>query len=205
MSVRSEDFRQTESDGFEATSDQSLSTSIRQQTGNWLDLIVYGRRRHGTGAALRRRGCQSNYGSGAEGLVFHGTSGRDLRGVRCWWVQQLAAHAITANTSKGSFAPVTLEQLARESGVLRKDGVTPCVQLQPAAGAGSRLLHLLTRAAETDNKDDQCVIRPFGRETSTSSFALYTFSIAVLLQALTLITFSAVADYGMWHGYGEIE
>lgn len=96
----------------------------------------------------------------------------------------------------GSFAPVTLEQLARESGVLRKDGTTPCVQPQAAAEAGNRVLRLLARAAETDSKDDQCVVRPFGRETTTSSFALYTFSAAVMLQALTLITFSPVADYG---------
>ena len=82
--------------------------------------------------------------------------------------------------------------------MLRKDGVTPCVQPSAAAEAGNGLLRLLARATETDNKDDQCIVRPFGRETSTSSFALYTFSMAVLLQALTLITFSPVADYGIY-------
>ena len=95
----------------------------------------------------------------------------------------------------GSFAPVTLEQLARESGVLRSDGVTPCIQAAAKEGT-SRLTRLLIRAAESADDKDQCIIRPFGRETSTSSFALYTFSIAVLMQALVLITFSPVADYG---------
>jgi UMF1 family MFS transporter len=96
----------------------------------------------------------------------------------------------------GSFAPVTLEQLARESGVLRSDGVTPCIQAAAKEGT-SRLTRLLIRAAESADDKGQCIIRPFGRETSTSSFALYTFSIAVLMQALVLITFSPVADYGI--------
>lgn len=52
-------------------------------------------------------------------------------------------------------------------------------------------------AAESTDEKEQCVVRPFGRETSTASFALYTFSIAVFLQALVLVTFSPVADYGM--------
>jgi UMF1 family MFS transporter len=96
----------------------------------------------------------------------------------------------------GSFAPVTLEQLARESGVLRSDGVTPCIQAAAKEGT-SRLTRLLIRTAESADDKDQCIVRPFGRETSTSSFALYTFSIAVLMQALVLITFSPVADYGI--------
>lgn len=37
----------------------------------------------------------------------------------------------------------------------------------------------------------------FGLELNTASFAMYTFSLAVLIQALTLISFSALADYGM--------
>jgi UMF1 family MFS transporter len=65
-----------------------------------------------------------------------------------------------------------------------------------AKEGSSRLTRLLIRAAGSDDKD-QCIVRPFGRETSTASFALYTFSMAVFLQALVLITFSPVADYGM--------
>lgn len=89
---------------------------------------------------------------------------------------------------------MTLEQLARESGVLRSDGTTPC--LQAAAKEGGKLL---LRAAESaGDEKDQCIVKPFGRETSTASFALYTFSTAVFLQALVLITFSPVADYGVF-------
>jgi UMF1 family MFS transporter len=36
----------------------------------------------------------------------------------------------------------------------------------------------------------------FGLHITTASFAMYTFSLAVLIQALTLISFSALADYG---------
>lgn len=70
-----------------------------------------------------------------------------------------------ANTSHrtGSFAPVTLEQLARESGVLRSDGVTPCLKAAAEEG-GSRLTRLLVRAAaeeasssDADDKD-QCIV-----------------------------------------------
>lgn len=89
---------------------------------------------------------------------------------------------------------MTLEQLARESGVLRSDGVTPCLQAAAKEG-GSRLTRLLVRTAESS--DDICVVHPFGRETTTSSYALYTFSIAVFLQASVLISFSPVADYGV--------
>ena len=80
----------------------------------------------------------------------------------------------------GSFLPVTLEQLARESGVLRDDGVTPCVG--PTA---------------KDAQDVVCVVNILGAWINTSSFALYSFSLAVLVQALTLVSISAIADHGM--------
>lgn len=98
----------------------------------------------------------------------------------------------------GSFAPVTLEQLAREHGVLRSDRVSSCIQPKEGVKEGARqVLLLLARAADSSDSD-QCIVRPFGRETTTSSFALYTFSIAVFTQALVLITFSPVADYGKY-------
>lgn len=37
-----------------------------------------------------------------------------------------------------------------------------------------------------------------GRTMSTSSFAMYTFSTAVLVQALILVFFSSFADHGMF-------
>lgn len=55
---------------------------------------------------------------------------------------------------------------------------------------------LMSRAS--DDKNNQCIINVFGAEITTSSFAMYTFSIAVFIQALALISFSAVADRGMF-------
>jgi UMF1 family MFS transporter len=44
--------------------------------------------------------------------------------------------------------------------------------------------------------NDQCVVSVLGLQVNTASFAMYTFSLAVLVQALILISFSALADYG---------
>lgn len=52
------------------------------------------------------------------------------------------------------------------------------------------------RAAGQNDKS-QCVIRLLGHEMTTSSLAMYTFSISVLVQALVLVSFSSVADHGM--------
>jgi UMF1 family MFS transporter len=75
-----------------------------------------------------------------------------------------------------------LEQLARERGTLQTSRV-PCIG--PSAGNS------------TNAENGQCVVPVFGLEINTASFAMYTFSLAVLIQALTLISFSALADYGM--------
>ncbi|KAK5114386.1 hypothetical protein LTR85_010208 [Meristemomyces frigidus] len=123
------------------------------------------------------------------------TTARELRG---WYSIGLAAE-IFAVCGVGSFAPVTLEQLARESGVLRSDGTTPCIKPMDGSGATARrVLQLLVRADESNDGGGQCIVRPFGRETSTASFAMYTFSAAVFVQALVLISFSPVADYGVY-------
>ncbi|KAJ5085078.1 Major facilitator superfamily domain general substrate transporter [Penicillium argentinense] len=85
----------------------------------------------------------------------------------------------TGRSSAGmrSFLPLTLEQLAREHGSLQTSGL-------PCWGEGA-----------PDNSDEQCIVGLFGLQINTASFAMYTFSLAVLIQALTLISFSALADY----------
>jgi UMF1 family MFS transporter len=77
----------------------------------------------------------------------------------------------------GSFVPVTLEQLAREGGVLWSDKTTPCVAKTAGKSAAALAAQLFARAASKDN--NQCIIRVFGAELTTSSFAMYTFSLAV--------------------------
>ncbi|KAI5206047.1 MFS general substrate transporter [Aureobasidium subglaciale] len=122
------------------------------------------------------------------------TSDRELKG---WYSYGLAAE-IFAVAGVGSFLPVTLEQLAKERGVLRSDHVTPCVKPKSVvAGTQHLLLRAVTRAA-TEKNEGQCVVQPFGKDISTASFAMYTFSIAVLVQAIVLISFSSFADHGTY-------
>jgi MFS transporter, UMF1 family len=94
----------------------------------------------------------------------------------------------------GSFIPITLEQLARERGVLLSDRVTPC---SPNLGVGSgngtsASAALFPRAPEPR----ECVVYILGMEINTASFAMYTFSLSVLIQALIIISMSGAADHG---------
>jgi UMF1 family MFS transporter len=101
-------------------------------------------------------------------------------------------------TRAGSFLPVTLEQLARERGVLWSDKITPCIAKAASNNGTSRVASaagILIRASEQKG-NGQCAIRIFGTEVTTASFAMYTFSAAVFVQALVLVSFSSVADHG---------
>ena len=44
----------------------------------------------------------------------------------------------------------------------------------------------------------QCVVDVLGLEINTASFAMYTFSISVLAQALLIISMSGAADHGRY-------
>lgn len=109
------------------------------------------------------------------------TTEREIQGFYSYGI----AAEVFAVVGVGAFLPVTLEQLARENGVLYSDRSTPCV-----SPTHQRLL-------SRDERDpSQCVIKPFGSEITTASFAMYTFSLAVFCQAITLVSFSSFADYG---------
>ena len=84
-----------------------------------------------------------------------------------------------------TYIPVTLEQLASEKGVHYSDLTTPCeAPTDPS---------LLRRFAN----GDRCVFKLFGMWwIDTASFALYVFSISVLMQALVVISMSGAADHG---------
>lgn len=69
----------------------------------------------------------------------------------------------------------------------------------PRAANASHLL--LTRGLQA-RENSQCVVQILGTEINTSSFALYTFSISVLVQALVLVSISAIADHGMYEAPG---
>lgn len=74
-----------------------------------------------------------------------------------------------------------LESLARENGVLVSDPTIPC-------GSSD------TKGTE----DGQCVIYVLGMQINTASFAMYTFSASVLIQALLVVSISCAADHGSY-------
>lgn len=45
-------------------------------------------------------------------------------------------------------------------------------------------------------RSSQCIVRVLGMEINTASFAMYTFSVSVLLQALLVVSISCAADHG---------
>ena len=89
----------------------------------------------------------------------------------------------------GAFIPMTLEDLARGSAtaVLAKDHSKPC----RAHG-----IERLARDLAPPSTGSQCVFQFFGHEINTASFAMYTFSVSVLLQSLIVVTMSGAADHG---------
>ncbi|CAG8972465.1 hypothetical protein HYALB_00001154 [Hymenoscyphus albidus] len=130
-----------------------------------------------------------------EGEDVSPTTSRELRG---FYAYGLAAE-IFAVCGVGSFLPVTLEQLARERGVLWSDRTTSCMQkvVNNATEIAVNSTSVVLARADKD-KNNQCIVSVFGTEVTTSSFAMYTFSMAVFVQALALISFSSVADYGSY-------
>ncbi|KLP10866.1 hypothetical protein Y057_8836 [Fusarium fujikuroi] len=103
------------------------------------------------------------------------TSRKELLG---WYAYAFAAETYVI-CGIASFIPILLETLARENGVLLSDRETPC--------------------GSSDSKkegDGQCIVWVFGVEINTASFAMYTFSVSVLIQALLVVSISCAADHG---------
>ena len=100
----------------------------------------------------------------------------------------------------GSFIPITLEQLARERGVLLSDRSKPCSgtfkTLTP--NTNHSISHDVIRTFSPRVDTGQCIINFLGAEINTASFAMYTFSISVLVQALLIISMSGAADHGLY-------
>ncbi|EGZ78595.1 MFS general substrate transporter [Neurospora tetrasperma FGSC 2509] len=103
------------------------------------------------------------------------TSQKELAG---WYAYAFAAEVYVIC---GSFIPILLESLARENGVLLSDRSKPC-------GSSSD--------KHTTSAEGQCVVYVLGMEINTASFAMYTFSVSVLLQALLVVSISCAADHG---------
>ena len=102
----------------------------------------------------------------------------------------------TDKRPQGSFLPITLEQLARDQGVLLKDKTTPCRAGWPTGHDTTPNATVFDPPKHRHNELPACVIYFLGAEINTASFAMYTFSISVLIQALLIISMSGAADHG---------
>ncbi|KAJ5558149.1 hypothetical protein N7535_008365 [Penicillium sp. DV-2018c] len=119
------------------------------------------------------------------------TSKKELAG---WYCYSWAAEVFVV-CAVGSFLPITLEQMARDRGVLLSDRTTPCsASWSPSLPSpGSDALDYRPKI-----RDGQCIIYFLGAEINTASFALYTFSLSVLVQAILIISMSGAADHGSY-------
>ncbi|KAI2626310.1 MFS general substrate transporter [Xylaria nigripes] len=111
-----------------------------------------------------------------EGEDTRPTSTKELAG---WYMYAFAAETYVICAS---FVPILLESLARENGVLLSDHKTPCGDS--------------ARKHRGSPDDSQCIVSILGVEINTASFAMYTFSISVLLQAALVVSISCAADHG---------
>ncbi|KXJ85968.1 autophagy-related protein 22-like protein [Microdochium bolleyi] len=106
------------------------------------------------------------------------TSKKELAG---WYMYAFAAETYVI-CGISSFIPILLESLARENGVLLSDRTTPCGDSStPSVGSSDQ---------------GQCIVSVLGLDINTASFAMYTFSISVLLQAIIVVSISCAADHG---------
>jgi len=96
----------------------------------------------------------------------------------------------------GAFIPITLEDLARASpsAVLASDPTSSCKTKLDIPEIASTLSTY--GSSGRNHTNNQCVFRLLGMEINTASFAMYTFSISVLLQAVVVVTMSGAADHG---------
>ena len=89
---------------------------------------------------------------------------------------------------------------ARERGVLLSDGAVSCSAgintTTPAEIPKTTPSYKEAHALSPRADKGQCIIDFFGTNINTASFAMYTFSISVLLQALLIISMSGAADHG---------
>ncbi|KAF2170676.1 hypothetical protein M409DRAFT_64320 [Zasmidium cellare ATCC 36951] len=119
------------------------------------------------------------------------TSTRELLG---FYTYSFAAEVFVV-CGLGAFIPITLEDLARASpsAVLASDHSKSC---KPHGIEGPSPIWYTSGGDTSHRKGAQCVFRVLGLEVNTASFAMYTFSISVLIQALVVVTMSGAADHG---------
>lgn len=124
------------------------------------------------------------------------TSTKELSG---WYSYGWAAEVFVI-CGVGSFIPITLEQLARERGVLLSDRTVSCSAgfgtKRPTVSPNTNPSYEAVKDLSPRAEKGQCIINFLGTDINTASFAMYTFSISVLVQALLIISMSGAADHG---------
>lgn len=128
-----------------------------------------------------------------------------------WCLYSWAAEPFIV-TAVSTYVPLLLEQFARENGVRLDNHLIPCLTENPVVppilpppsngtnpGLGDPVARLFTRDTHdvgAVQEQVKCVVYVLGSYIDTSSFALYTFSVSVLIQTLTVISMSGAADRG---------
>ncbi|KAG5436941.1 hypothetical protein PCANB_001351 [Pneumocystis canis] len=112
------------------------------------------------------------------------TSKKEILG----WYSCGFSNEVFSVISIGTFIPVLLEQLVRNSGVFSSDKVTPCM---------SHSISSMIFSSQIKKKKNLCVIYiPGIGWTNSYSFSLYVYSIASFVQNIVIISISCLADYG---------
>lgn len=98
----------------------------------------------------------------------------------------------------GTYVPILLEQFARDNAVLADQHNIRCGATLPGDNFVNGTQPGLIPPGNNDPSGSQkCVVQVFGHYyIDTSSFALYTFSLSVLVQTLVVISMSGAADRG---------
>ncbi|KAL5627628.1 hypothetical protein BROUX41_003781 [Berkeleyomyces rouxiae] len=127
-------------------------------------------------------------GDDAEHALLARYSGEDVRPtsrkeIAGWYMYAFASEVYVICAS---FIPILLETLSRENGHLLHHPERPC----PASH------DRLARSGSGAATADVCVVTFLGWDINTTSFAMYTFSASVLLQALVVVSISCAADHG---------
>jgi MFS transporter, UMF1 family len=139
----------------------------------------------------------SEMGDSSDSLRYDGEDTRPTSRKELWgWYSYGWAAETFVIVVMASFMPITLEQLARENGVLRSDTSTPCEASWKPAPTSDLNGTLSTWTKDRPKELPSCVVYILGVEVNTASFAMYTFSISVLVQALLIISMSGAADHG---------
>lgn len=127
-----------------------------------------------------------------EGEDTRPTSRKELLG---FYTYSFAAEVFVV-CGLGAFIPITLEDLARASpsAVLASDPTRSCKAKVGIPEIATTLLSHGSNGGKHAN--NQCIFHLLGLEINTASFAMYTFSVSVLLQALVVVTMSGAADHG---------